>query len=479
MPTRLHVLCGAVLLAGACALRAAPLPSLGVDPAQATVSGLSLGGYMAVQMHVAYSATFATGAGVVAGGPYDCAEGSIVNATGRCMSHGTGIPVAGLVSTTRAWAGSGLIDPVAHLAGSRVYLFSGTADNTVKPAVMNDLRTYYESFVPGAQIAYRNDVAAGHAMVTDDEGAACGSTASPYINDCDLDLAGAMLAQLYGPLNPRNEGALGGGFVEFDQSDFVSGHGMAPTGWLYVPQSCAASGGCRVHVVFHGCKQNTASVGDAYVRRTGYNRWADSNRIVVLYPQTSNAAVNGCWDWWGYDSANYAKKSGPQMAAVKAMVDRLAGGAPPPPATLPAPSGVGTSGATEASMVIAWAAVDGAAGYHVYREAARVTPAPVAGTSHTDTGLAPATTYRWTVTAVDGDGRESAPSAPATGTTTGSAAACFTSSNYAHVAAGRAHQRFGLTYANGSNQYIGLWNLFVTTTLKQTGANHYVPGSCA
>ena len=41
-----------------------------------------------------------------------------------------------------------------------------------------------------------------------------------------------------------------------------------------------------------------------------------------------------------------------------------------------------------------------------------------------------------------------------------------------------AHQSLGQTYANGSNQAMGLWNVFVTTTLKQTGPNFYVIGTC-
>jgi hypothetical protein len=49
---------------------APPLPSLTIDPSEVSVSGLSSGGFMAVQAHVAYSATFKRGAGVVAGGPY-------------------------------------------------------------------------------------------------------------------------------------------------------------------------------------------------------------------------------------------------------------------------------------------------------------------------------------------------------------------------------------------------------------------------
>ena len=65
---------------------AVELPALQLDKTQTTVSGLSSGGYMAVQLHVAFSSVFAKGAGVVAGGPFYCAEGSVVNATGRSPS---------------------------------------------------------------------------------------------------------------------------------------------------------------------------------------------------------------------------------------------------------------------------------------------------------------------------------------------------------------------------------------------------------
>ncbi|KPF69462.1 hypothetical protein IP84_06400 [beta proteobacterium AAP99] len=460
---------------------AAPaLPQLNIDPAEVSVSGLSSGGFMAVQMHVAYSATFRRGAGVVAGGPYFCAEGSITNATGRCMQRSTAIPVSSLVSTTRTWAGNGSIDPVDNLSASRVYLFSGSIDSTVKQAVMNDLQTYYASFVPAANTVYKKDIAAEHAMITDDYGNSCSTKASPYISDCNFDLAGEILKHLYGTLNARNNGALGGSFTEFDQSLYVRNNGMAATGWVYVPQSCAAGASCRLHVVFHGCQQNTATIGDNYVRNTGYNRWADTNNIVLLYPQTGTGATNGCWDWWGYNSADYARKSGPQMAGVRAMITRLAsgGGTTPPPASLPAPTGVVTSGATSSSMLISWNAVSGASGYNVYRAGTKVNASRVSGNSYTDTGLAAATTYSWTVKAVDANGAEGAASAAASGTTTGSTAVCFTATNYAHVSAGRATQSGGYAYAKGSGQNMGLWNVFVTTTLKQTGPDYYVIGTC-
>ena len=57
---------------------------------------------------------------------------------------------------------------------------------------------------------------------------------------------------------------------------------------------------------------------------------------------------------------------------------------------------------------------------------------------------------------------------------------CVTASNYAHTVAGRAYQSGGYTYANGSNQNMGLWNTYVTHTLRQTGPNYWViaDGQC-
>jgi poly(3-hydroxybutyrate) depolymerase len=69
------------------------------------------------------------------------------------------------------------------------------------------------------------------------------------------------------------------------------------------------------------------SVHDDFIRDAGYNRWAASNRIVVLYPQAAASAANPnrCWDFWGYSGADYFGQSGRQMRSVKSMVDRLMG----------------------------------------------------------------------------------------------------------------------------------------------------------
>jgi poly(3-hydroxybutyrate) depolymerase len=53
-----------------------------------------------------------------------------------------------------------------------------------------------------------------------------------------------------------------------------------------------------------------------------------------------------------------------------------------------------------------------------------------------------------------------------------------TSSNYAHVQNGRAHDSGGYALANGSNQNMGLDNTFTNTTLAQTSQGFYVIGGC-
>ena len=61
---------------------------------------------------------------------------------------------------------------------------------------------------------------------------------------------------------------------------------MGDSGYVYVPNSCAARNAkCKLHVAFHGCNQDMETVGDAFVRHSGLNEWADTNNLVILYPQ--------------------------------------------------------------------------------------------------------------------------------------------------------------------------------------------------
>ncbi|MBN8431429.1 PHB depolymerase family esterase [Microbulbifer salipaludis] len=54
----------------------------------------------------------------------------------------------------------------------------------------------------------------------------------------------------------------------------------------------------------------------------------------------------------------------------------------------------------------------------------------------------------------------------------------YTANNYNHVQAGRATTDGSYAYAVGSGDNLGLYNLFVTSTLAETAAGYYVQGNC-
>jgi poly(3-hydroxybutyrate) depolymerase len=311
------------------------LPAYGADPRQTSVSGLSSGAFMAVQLQVAYSRSI-IGAGVVAGGSYYCAANNEFF-SGICMGQVPFFPPNPMLMANAAkdFANAHLIDPLSNLRKRRIYVFSGTDDIIVRqPAVDATVSFFQQVGVRNDNLKYVSKVPAGHAVITPSFGNDCSANAAPYISHCTVgsvgyDQAGAVLQQIYGALSPRVDTPTGQ-IVIFNQRAYAAAAtGMADTAYLYVPQSCTASGAhCKVHVAIHGCAQASESIGDQFYTDTGYNNWADNNHILVLYPQVNKSASpsnpEGCWDWWGYTGGNYANKSSPQMKAIVAMVDRLA-----------------------------------------------------------------------------------------------------------------------------------------------------------
>ena len=314
----------------------------GADVAQTSVSGVSSGGYMAVQFHVANSRVV-MGVGVLAAGPYYCAQGSLYLALTRCMApwEATPLPpIARLKRFAQVFEATGGIDPLAGIASSRVWLFSGTRDETVTREVVSALRDWYRAVARELNPVMVTGVPAGHAMVTPDYGGACETTREPFINACRYDAAGALLAHIYGPLTPPGPDAPGK-LIRFEQREFAPRPpytiSMDEDGFAFVPDACLGAQ-CRVHIAFHGCGQATESIGEEFALHAGYNRWAAANRLIVLYPQAIarfgagwhggifSFVLNprGCWDWWGYTGQGYATRAGAQMRAVRAMLERLA-----------------------------------------------------------------------------------------------------------------------------------------------------------
>ncbi len=297
------------------------------------------------------------GAGIIAAGPWNCARNDVHTATtlysctaslGTCRVNGDSADVPTLVRATRAAAAKGLIDDPAHLTRHRVYTFAGGKDGTVPPPVVSQLGDYYRALgLPREQFNPVVQADAGHTLPTRDFGNACDVTAEPYLGKCGRDAAGEILSWIHGPLKAQAPGAAKGRFIQFDQRPYLPkdrwtwSQGMDTSGWLYVPQSCAKGEPCRLHIALHGCRQGQSYLplkplpggglyyGITFVKNAGYDRWADANHLVILYPQAVSTwnNPNGCWDWWGYTDGHYADRQGLQIRALRAMVERLAAGA--------------------------------------------------------------------------------------------------------------------------------------------------------
>lgn len=306
------------------------VPPLNLNTDTITVSGLSSGGYMANQFHLAYS-DWVKGAGIVAAGPYYCGQNAITTALSQCVNKmETPVNLDALNAQARAWAQSGKIAPLDNLKDSKVWLLHGTADTRVLSGVSDLLHEQYTAWVPASQVRYVNDKPFAHVFPTVDEGGSCMTSESPFIGACEYDAAGEMLNFMYDSLATPDD-SLSGAVYAFNQAKVAGDHAktLGELGFVYVPESCKEGETCQLHVSFHGCNQYADAVDMAFVTGTGLNRWADDNNLVVLYPQTKKSMFmplnpQGCWDWWGYTSADYATRDGQQIQAVKAMIDTLA-----------------------------------------------------------------------------------------------------------------------------------------------------------
>jgi poly(3-hydroxybutyrate) depolymerase len=334
----------AVLVAAVPAEAAGPLP--GLDITADYVTGISSGGYMATQLQVAYSSRFG-GAGIFSAGTYHCGEDSVVIALEACTSPQV-LPddLPGSIRYTDQQAAAGTIDPTSNLAHQRTWFFHGTADTVVAQQVADHLAAYYQHY--GVPLTYRSTDPAGHAWISPLGPNACSANTDPYINNCGFDAEGQMLSTMFGaPVNPPNTGALHGTMQAFSQDPYAvapqpgngdvtrsgaAAIGMGPTGYVYIPQTCAGGQKCRLVVSLHGCLQTASQIGTTFVTDSYLNQYADTNKLVVLYPQaepdTIFANPKGCWDWWGYlgpGDTGYATRNGPQMVTVMNMAHALGG----------------------------------------------------------------------------------------------------------------------------------------------------------
>jgi hypothetical protein len=268
------------------------------------------------------------GVAALAAGPYHCAEGDVKNVLGRCMA-GQDLDAGPMIDFTRSAAAAGNIAATESMLDAKVWVFHSPADAIVSPLVGDALVDFYEAFVSPSNIAQVTDVNAAHGWITVDSGLPCDEQGGDFINACGFDAAGEMLRHIYGALQSRGEARADNLLAVELGGFFPSGSDVSDTGFAYVPDSCSEGyDDCRLHVAFHGCVQGAEFIEDRFAWLSGLNEWAETNRIVVVYPQVEKSLFNptGCWDWWGYTGDDYDLRSGKQVSGVAAIIDAFASG---------------------------------------------------------------------------------------------------------------------------------------------------------
>lgn len=312
------------------------LPRLGLSQADASVIGISSGGYMATQLAVAWPERFA-GLAVLGAGPWSCAQGTLRRALGQCMTTRLGPPDLGELA--QRLAGYRELDRVGSaeaLAELRAFVWHGEADDTVAPALGAALAEQLSGWLaePEVQLRFVESEGVGHGWPIGHRASPppaielgdCRQGGGTHLLNCGLEIADEAMGWLHGGAE-NGEGS--GELIPFDQGDFAA-KGLDDSGYLFVPADCH-EGGCELTVALHGCAMGAEQIGETFVRYSGLNEWAATNGRVVLYPQAESSLANpqGCWDWWGFAESTWQldplhdSRDGTQIRALMAMMERL------------------------------------------------------------------------------------------------------------------------------------------------------------
>jgi poly(3-hydroxybutyrate) depolymerase len=107
---------------------------------------------------------------------------------------------------------------------------------------------------------------------------------------------------------------------------------LSTKGHVYIPAACRTEQ-CRLHVSLHGCGIPFALTG-ALASSLSFNKIAETNKIVVLWPQRALELLvphatwderQGCWDGYGQTGKDYDTRRGAQMVAIRRMIEHISG----------------------------------------------------------------------------------------------------------------------------------------------------------
>ncbi|CAJ1447035.1 unnamed protein product [Effrenium voratum] len=324
--------------------------ALGTSPLRFSVSGQSAGGSMAVNHLFAHSASV-DGALIAAGSPYGC--GMEKDEEDRCYYGNVDIEQS--VRWTWGRYAQNLIDDPSNLNKVPVLLFNGKSDECVYTRVMRDTFKTLQYFVDKDYLFRSFNTNAAHVWSLDHGQCHCGACASLYgslrccdVNNCHYDLSGDMLRKFYGSIRPRVKAhprlyhVHQWRYIPWEtQNETNETNATKPTGprraglWkfalVYVPTGCEARVlECRIHVNYHGCIRKRLKRRRLWATSIDLNEYAESNDIVVVYPQAAGSprVGNGCWNWGDSKDDQYfdtrrSMQIGTVMNLLKNLPDAL------------------------------------------------------------------------------------------------------------------------------------------------------------
>lgn len=290
-----------------------------IDPSSITVSGLSSGGFMSTQLHVAFSDLF-QGSAAIAGGPFDCSSQNtdVKTVKEQCMlglasEKGYAYFYAQAVSLFS----NGQIANLNNLKSKPVYIFNSADDQVIAPVlgfINNEFFTQLESKVTAEALLYPDSpgylVAHGMAnnnpyfglFLSEEIGSVdpytpCAPSggqstpwylklisrgADPWLYYCQypdaitpLPVTPAstpekILKTLYGSIKPMGT-PKDSGFFTLEQLPYaqmvdptiktvqdLNARGLNQNAFAYVPEFCQnINNTCKLHVALHGCQQFT------------------------------------------------------------------------------------------------------------------------------------------------------------------------------------------------------------------------------
>jgi len=376
-----------------------------------SISGISSGGFMSVQMATIYSNEF-LGVGSVAGGFFYCAKNGLQEqiAAGQSNLLGTnnlllfeptgkinsktlapefrpsvsnpifmsvglcmGNPLLATLPSMGQFQYDKLIEPLDNFKKLQVYIYNGQNDSVVKNSMIQKLYEFYtKNGVSRKQIKV-SQTKGGHNFPTQKKGLnACEAQSVPYISSCNYDAAGDILSHMLKkrlkPTTPNMDhlyivdqtlhhlNADSNEIANLKQpTESIGGYG-----YLYASDKCLSHPDkCHMHVALHGCEMSDSFDKDfdelfqkqiinykvmgmrserdhpvtlsklptieqriskfgtfKFAENAGYIEYAESNDLMILFPQTWITAANypynpkGCWDWFGWTGSQYATQNG-------------------------------------------------------------------------------------------------------------------------------------------------------------------------